>query len=390
MILLLAVIYVVFISLGLPDSIFGVAWPVLHIELGVAESFASVYAIIVGACTSAVSLVAGKLIRKFGTGKITLFSILLTVIGLVGMSYAPNIAVMIFFAVILGYGAGAIDTGLNNFVSLHYKASHMNWLHCFWGIGVTASPLIMSFFLKEGSSWRNGYRAVAAVQIAIFLFVLFTMPLWKKAESSPVSQASEEKGDKSFFEIFKIKGVITGILSLAFYFAGENIIGTWGASYLVHIYSMPADKAAKWVSLYYGGIMLGRLLAGFAAIKLNDNKLIRLGSATSAAGIVLLLLPFKTVSLAGLLLIGVGFGPIFPSVIHSVPERFGKTYSADITGYHMFGAYAIGFAIQLAFGFTATNTSFTIFAPVLLVLAALFAAANELTTKKVRNNINGK
>lgn len=390
MILLLAVIYVVFISLGLPDSIFGVAWPVLHIELGVAESFASVYAIIVGACTSAVSLVAGKLIRKFGTGKITLFSILLTVIGLVGMSYEPNIAVMIFFAVILGYGAGAIDTGLNNFVSLHYKASHMNWLHCFWGIGVTASPLIMSFFLKEGSSWRNGYRAVAAVQIAIFLFVLFTMPLWKKAESSPVSQASEEKGDKSFFEIFKIKGVITGILSLAFYFAGENIIGTWGASYLVHIYSMPADKAAKWVSLYYGGIMLGRLLAGFAAIKLNDNKLIRLGSATSAAGIVLLLLPFKTVSLAGLLLIGVGFGPIFPSVIHSVPERFGKTYSADITGYHMFGAYAIGFAIQLAFGFTATNTSFTIFAPVLLVLAALFAAANELTTKKVRNNINGK
>lgn len=200
--LLLAVIYIVFISLGLPDSVFGVAWPVIHSDLGIAESFASVYSIIVGVCTSAVSIFAGVLIRKFGTGKVTAVSILLTIIGLVGISFAPNVVVMIIFAVILGYGAGAIDTGLNNFVSLHYKTQHMNWLHCFWGVGVTASPIIMSFFLKDNTSWRNGYRTIALIQAVILVIVIVTLPLWKRAEQ-PANVSEDADGKKESKKIHR-------------------------------------------------------------------------------------------------------------------------------------------------------------------------------------------
>lgn len=381
MVLLLVVIYIVFISLGLPDSIFGTAWPVLHTDLGLNESFASVYSIIVGLCTASVSLVAGISIRKFGTGKVTLVSILLTVIGLFGISFAPNIFVMIIFAVILGYGAGAIDTGLNNFVSLHYKAQHMNWLHCFWGVGVTVSPIIMSFFLRGESSWRGGYRAVGGIQFAIFLITLISMPLWKKAENGKAEEVSsdetKEKKDKSVFELFKTKGLIPSILSLGFYFGMENLLGTWGASYLVHVFSLDASLAARWVSLYFGGIMLGRLAAGFAAMKLSDNALVKCGICISAVGMMILLLPIGKAAITGLLLIGFGFGPIFPSVLHNVPERFGKEYSADFTGFHMFGSYGIGFFLQLVFGYTATYTTFKITPFVLLGIATAFIIDNR-------------
>lgn len=381
MVLLLVVIYIVFISLGLPDSIFGTAWPVLHTDLGLNESFASVYSIIVGLCTASVSLVAGISIRKFGTGKVTLVSILLTVIGLFGISFAPNIFVMIIFAVILGYGAGAIDTGLNNFVSLHYKAQHMNWLHCFWGVGVTLSPIIMSFFLRGESSWRGGYRAVGGIQFVIFLITLISMPLWKKAENGKAEEVikdeTKEKKDKSVFELFKTKGLIPSILSLGFYFGMENLLGTWGASYLVHVFSLDASLAARWVSLYFGGIMLGRLAAGFAAMKLSDNALVKCGICISAVGMMILLLPIGKAAITGLLLIGFGFGPIFPSVLHNVPERFGKEYSADFTGFHMFGSYGIGFFLQLVFGYTATYTTFKITPFVLLGIAAAFIIDNK-------------
>lgn len=382
MVLLLAVIYIVFISLGLPDSVFGVAWPVMHGELGIAENFASVYSIIVGICTSAVSIIAGVLIRKFGTGKITAASVALTVIGLVGMSYAPNIAVLIVFAVILGYGAGAIDTGLNNFVSLHYKAQHMNWLHCFWGLGVTASPIIMSFFLKEGDSWRNGYRTIALIQAVILVIVIVSLPLWKKADK-PTELSREDKSEGlPLKSILKTKALVQSIASLGFYFAMENLIGTWGASYIVHIYDLDASTASMWVSLYFGGIMTGRFISGFIALKCSDNTLIRLGIGVSLAGIIFLLLPIGKYAICGLLLVGVGFGPIFPSVLHAVPQRFGKKYSADITGFHMFGAYALGFTVQLIFGYVATATTFTITPYVLLALLAALLSLNEYVIKK--------
>lgn len=385
MLLLLIVIYLVFISLGLPDSLFGVSWPVVHMEFGLPESFASVYSVIISVCTGGVSFVSGWLIRKFGTGKVTLFSIFLTAIGLIGISISPNVVVMLICSVIMGYGAGAIDTGLNNFVSLHYKAQHMNWLHCFWGIGVTVSPMIMSQFLTgETGAWRNGYRVVALMQVAFALLVLFTLPKWKKLEP-PVSAESEEKADKSLIEILKIKGVISGIISLGLYCSMEFLLGTWGATFIVNTLGLSPDTAAMWVSLYYGGIMLGRVVAGFVSMKYSDNSLIRAGIIVCFAGMIVLLLPLGVYSLAGLLLIGVGFGPIFPSTLHAVPERFGKKYSADITGYHMGGAYAIGFGLQLIYGFVASATTFKITPFVLIALCMALAFFSEKTARTVKS-----
>ena len=386
MIGLLIVIYIVFISLGLPDSLFGVAWPVVHLEFGVAESFASVYSIVIGVCTGGVSFVAGKLIRRFGTGKVTFFSTLLTVFGLLGISIAPNLWVMMLFAVVMGYGAGAIDTGLNNYVSLHYEARHMNWLHCFWGLGVTISPIIMSLFLGgETGSWRNGYRVVALMQFAIAMIVLFTLKQWKTESSeSESTDSKKEVPDKTFLELMGMKGVLTSVLSLGFYCSGEFILGTWGATYAVNTFGLAPDVAAKWVSLYYGGIMFGRIVSGFVSMKVSDNWLIKGGMAIAAVGMVVLALPIGPVSLVGLLMIGFGFGPVFPSVLHSVPARFGTDYSADIIGYHMGGAYAIGFGIQLAYGFLASATTFAITPYILLALCAgvLIATVTTLRTLK--------
>ena len=248
MLLLLIIIYIVFISLGLPDSLFGVSWPVVHLDFGIAESFASLYSIVIAVCTGGVSFVAGKLIRRFGTGRVTLFSTLLTVFGILGISFSPNLWVMMAFAIVLGYGAGAIDTGLNNYVSLHYEARHMNWLHCFWGLGVTISPMIMSMFLGgETGSWRTGYRVVALLQSAFAMIVLATLNKWK-----PESGTSEEKQqvpDKSFVQLLRMNGVSTSILSLGFYCSGEFILGTWGATYAVNAFEIAPDVAAKWVSL---------------------------------------------------------------------------------------------------------------------------------------------
>lgn len=389
MIGLLIVIYIVFISLGLPDSLFGVSWPVVHLDFGVQESFASVYTIIIAVCTGGVSFVAGKLIRRFGTGRVTFYSTLLTVVAMVGISFAPNLLVMMLFAVIMGYGAGAIDTGLNNYVSLHYEARHMNWLHCFWGVGVTTSPMIMSLFLGgENGSWRSGYRVVAMLQFAIAMIVLATLNKWKgESEDSGNGEETRQIPDKTFGQLVRMKGVGTSILSLGFYCGGEFLLGTWGATYAVNVFGLSPDVAAKWVSLYYGGIMLGRIVSGFVSMKVSDNRLIKGGMMIAAAGMVVLALPIGSLSLAGLLLIGFGYGPVFPSVLHSVPARFGMDYSADITGYHMGGAYAIGFALQLVFGFLASATTFTITPFVLLVLCAgvLLATASTLNALKKRH-----
>lgn len=381
---ILIVIYIVFISLGLPDSIFGVAWPVVHKDFGIDQNFASIYSIITGVCSGGASFLGGKLIRKFGTPAVTMVSILLTVLGLVGMSFSPNIWVMMLFAVVLGYGAGAIDTGLNNYVSLHYKARHMSWLHCFWGIGVTASPMIMSAFLGEGTgSWRGGYRAVAAIQIAIALIVLFSLKFWRKLDSSLTKKENDEGLPKDKIKISSFKGIAASILTLGFYCSMEFTVGTWGATYLVNSFEIAPESAARWISVYFGGIMLGRLVSGFLSIKLNDSSLIRLGLCFSLLGMLILMLPDEAVSHWGLLLIGFGFGPVFPSVLHAVPERFGKEYSADITGFHMGGAYAVGFAFQLVFGFVASATTFKITAPVLIAVCALAFIMNEITLKRI-------
>ncbi len=386
MIAILVVIYIVFISLGLPDSLFGAAWPVVHKDFVIDESFASLYGIITGVCVGGVSFVAGKVIRKFGTPLVTLVSTLLTVLGLLIMSFSPNIVVMMLGAVVLGYGAGVIDTALNNFVSLHYKAQHMNWLHAFWGVGVTISPLILSLFLSgETGSWRNGYCVIALIQFSIAIIIALSLKKWRTVKENNSAQEVSTENKKGFIEILRIKGVLTSLLSQGLYCSMEFLLGTWGASFLVHIHALQPDEAAKWISLYFCGITVGRIISGFISMKASDNTMIRLGIATSFVGIIVLALPVGKISLLGLLLIGVGFGPIFPSILHSVPDRFGEEYSADITGFHMGGAYGIGFGIQLIFGFVATATTFNITTIVLLALCIGLFLANEITIKKLKN-----
>lgn len=385
---LLIVIYIAFVSLGLPDSLFGVSWPVVHVEFGTPESFASLYSIITGICTGGVSFIAGTLIRKFGTGKVTFFSTLLTALGLIGISFSPNIVVMMVFTVIMGYGAGAIDTGLNNFVSLHYKAKHMNWLHCCWGLGVTVSPIIMSAFLGGEGTWRNGYRVVALLQFLIALIILASLKKWniKPKTVAEAENAQKNLPKKSLFDLLKEKGMITSILSLGLYCGGEFMIGTWGATYAVNVFAVSPDEAAKWISLYFGGIMVGRIISGFLSEKLSDNTLIKGGMALAAAGMVILFLPIGKTALLGLLLIGIGYGPVFPSVLHSVPSRFGADYSADITGYHMGGAYGIGFLVQLIYGYVASATTFAITPFVLLALGLGVIAATVVTLKALKKH----
>lgn len=384
--MVLIVIYIVFISLGLPDSLLGATWPVVHNELNISESFASVYSIIVGASTGISSFIAGKVIRKFGTAKITLFSISLTVLGLFGISFSNNFVVMGIFYIILGLGAGAIDTGLNNYVSLNYKASHMNWLHCFWGIGVTASPVIMSFFLNSDiGSWRNGYRIIALIQLAIAFLVGFVLRKWQNAEKQMVSvYTHNDLENVGIKKIIKMRGVVLSIISLGIYCGMEFLVGTWGATYIVNALSLSPNIAAKWVSLYYLGIMFGRLISGFISIKFSDKALIRIGLIIAFIGIIMLILKERNTSLIAMLIIGFGYGPIFPSILHSIPQKFGEKYSVDITGYHMGLAGVLGYLSQLIFGYIASATTFKIMPIVILLLCVCLFIVHEFTLIKLR------
>ncbi len=385
---LLIVIYIAFVSLGFPDSLFGVTWPVVHLEFGLPESFGSVYSVVTAVSTGGIAFIAGPLLRKFGTGRVTFFSTLLTALGLIGISFSPNIIVMMICTIIMGYGAGAIDTGLNNFVSLHYKAKHMNWLHCCWGLGVTISPMIMSAFLGGDGTWRGGYRVVALIQFAIALIILASLKKWNvqpKAVAETES-AQKELPKKSFLDLLKEKGMVTSILSLGLYCAGEFTIGTWGATYAVNVLAISPDEAAKWISLYFCGIMVGRIIAGFLSEKLSDNTLIKGGMVIAAVGMIVMLLPIGKTALVGLLLIGMGYGPVFPSVLHSVPARFGAEYSADITGYHMSGAYGVGFVIQFAFGYIASATTFAIMPFMLLAFGLGVIGTTIVTLRKLKKS----
>ncbi|MBQ8177976.1 MAG: MFS transporter [Clostridia bacterium] len=392
MVLLLVVIYITFISLGLPDSLFGVAWPLVHLDFGLPESFGSLYSIIIAFSTGGVSFFAGPLIKKFGTGWVTAVSVILTAIGLLGISFAPNIYVMIACAIVSGLGAGAIDTGLNNFVSLHYKAIHMNWLHCFWGVGVTVSPLIMSVFLK-GGEWKMGYRAVSFIQFGIAIIVFISLFLWRKydkrePESAVYVQDEQVKKEKiSIKKMLLSPGVITGILSLGFYCIVEFLMGTWGASYLVNARGMDVDKAAQMVSIYYGGIMIGRFISGIVSLKVNDKNLIRGGASILLLGVIMLAIPNEITIYIGMLLIGVGCGPIFPSTLHSVPLRHGAELSTYVTGYYMTGAYTIGFLTQVVFGYVATALSFEIMPYIMICIVGIMLVLVEVTNKKTAKEI---
>lgn len=350
---ILAIVYITFISLGLPDSLFGVAWPVMHSDLGMPVSYASIISIITGVSSCVMSLLAGMLIKKVGTSRLTFVSVVLTACGLLGTRFADNLWMLIIFAIMLGIGAGAVDTALNYYVSNNYKAKHINWLHCFWGVGVVISPLVMSPFLQTGD-WRGGYTTIAIIQFAIAFIILCSLPYWRKIEKKQflVAESQEKTTQKiGFFGILKRKGVKSSILLFSFYCSMEFLMITWGASYLVNTKSITAALASNLMTLYYGGVMLGRLLSGFLTVRLRDRQLIWAGAFISLFGIVILALPIGIYSVAGLFLVGFGFGPIFPSALHATSYRFKGEVASYLTGYQLAFGYGIGFLSQLVFGY---------------------------------------
>ena len=337
---LLILIYLAFISLGLPDSLLGAAWPVAYAQLGVPVSYAGLISIFITGGTVISSLLSVRAIRRFGTGGVTAVSVLMTAAALFGFSYAKDFVFLLLLAIPLGLGAGSIDAALNNYVALHYKASHMSFLHCCWGVGATISPLIMAYYLQQSGNWRGGYHTVSLIQFALAAFLLVTLPLWNKVPHT-VSQevAAEAKLIDNRLAIRK-QGAFLAVLSFFFYCAGETTAGLWAATYFVNVRGVTPSVAATWGSLFFFGIMGGRLISGLLAIKVREKTLINIGIVLAALGALVLALPLPGAgSLAGLMLYGLGCAPVFPNLIHITPKRFGAAYSQAIIGLQMAAAY---------------------------------------------------
>ncbi|MDN4526016.1 MFS transporter [Fictibacillus fluitans] len=383
----LVIIYLAFISLGLPDSLLGAAWPVMQKDYGVSLDTAGLLSMSMAGGTIISSLASGKVIGRFGTGKVTFVSVLMTAVALLGFYFAPSLVWLFIFAIPLGLGAGAVDAGLNNYVATHYKAHHMSWLHCFWGVGATLGPIIMSQFISNQQSWRNGYLTIAIIQFALVVVLFLTLPLWKKAggtgtdETKEVPASTRESDEPLKKENpLRIKGVKLAMLSFLLYCGAEAAAGLWGSSFLVAVKDLPAGVAAQWVSLYYGGITAGRLITGFVTFKLSNMALIRSGLVISLFGAVLVFLPLPSLFLlTGFILIGMGFAPIFPCMIHETPVRFGKEHSQAIIGYQMALAYTGSTFIPPLLGLLAARSTIGIFPYFIAILiVALFVCSERL------------
>lgn len=381
--LLLLIIYLSFISLGLPDTLLGAAWPVMRFELGVPLSGAGLLAMIVTAGTILSSFFSGRLIQRMGTGKLTLCSVLLTAMALLGYGFAGSFVWLVLMAVPLGLGAGAVDAGLNNHVALHYKARHMNWLHSFWGVGATLGPLLMAFHLTRASGWQGGYRTIALLQFLLVGLLFLSLPLWRKQEEGQGRQQVEvvalSRRRWSFKEVLTLSGMKVALAAFFCYSSLEMATGLWGSSFLVSVKGLSPEQAARWLSFYYGGITLGRMLSGFATWGISNGKLIRGGAVVALIGVLTLLLPLPAAfSMPGLILIGLGCAPIFPSMLHETPRRFGKDASEMVMGIQMAFAYTGGTLMPPLLGVLAMRAGLKIFPWFLLLLVLSLLGFSEL------------
>ncbi len=372
MVLLLVIIYLAFISLGLPDSLLGSAWPSMYGGLGVGIDSAGVLSMTISVGTVLSSLLSGRVIRRFGTGAVTFVSVLMTAVALLGFSFSGNFIMLFVFAVPLGLGAGSVDAALNNFVALHYKARHMSWLHCFWGVGASLGPVVMAYSLVRLQSWNAGYRIISLLQFALVAALLCSLPLWKKAGTP--ENAGEATGRKvlPMRRLIALPGAKQVLLSFFCYCAIESTVGLWGSSYLVTMRGVPAATAASWISLYFAGITLGRFLSGFLAIRLRHKQMVQLGQLVLGAGVGILFLPLHSYfALAGLFLIGLGCAPVYPSLIHETPINFGAEVSQSMIGLQMACAYVGSTCMPPLFGLLGAKVSYGLFPVYIGVLLLL-------------------
>ena len=379
--LLLALIYVSFISLGLPDSLLGSAWPQMQESLGVSLSLGGVISFIITASTILSSLMSHRVIQRFGTGGITMCSVAMTALALFGFSLSNSFFALCLWAIPYGLGAGSVDAALNNFIALHCKAKHMSWLHCFWGIGATGGPYIMGLCLSRGMGWQAGYRTISFLQMALTLILLLSLPLWKKQELPISGGETVRPQTPQWGKLLKRPGVKAALTAFFFYSALELTTGLWGSSYMVAVRGISAETAAKWISLFYLGITAGRFFSGFLTLRFSDDAMVRLGEGTAIMGILLILLPLHTLFLClGLILTGLGCAPIYPSLLHATPQRFGKSLSQSLMGTQMAISYLGSTTMPPVSGFLSEKISMGLY-PVLLLV---FALSMTILTEKGR------
>jgi len=379
--LLLAIIYLSFISLGLPDSLLGAAWPVMQAQMGVPLSYAGIIFSTICAGTIVSSLLSDRLTKKLGAGLVTAGSVFLTAAAIFGFSVSGRFWTLCLWAVPYGLGAGAIDAALNNYVALRYASRHMNWLHCCWGVGAAISPYVMGRALSA-SGWNQGYRTIAAIQIALAAFLFISLPLWRKQSADIPNQ--QDRPILKLPQILRIKGVKLVLAAFFGYCALEAAASLWASSYLVLHRGVHPETAARYASFFFIGITAGRFLCGFISDKIGDRNMIRVGIAVTAAGIAALWLPVKSdwLCLNGLVLIGLGCAPVYPAIIHATPANFGKENAQAVIGVQMASAYAGSTLMPPLFGWLAGRFGIACFPVFLLCFAALMLTMTEGLNRK--------
>lgn len=381
--LLLALIYLAFISLGLPDSLLGSAWPVMQGELQVPLSFAGVITMIIAGGTIVSSLFAARVIRRLGTGPVTALSVALTAVALLGFSLSHSPAALCLWAIPYGLGAGAVDSALNNYAAIHFSSRHMSWLHAFWGVGVTISPNIMSFCLARNLGWAMGYRSVAVLQIILTAVLFLSLPLWKGAKPSADTAVSKTL---TISQALRIPGVPFVLLAFFGFCALECTAGLWASSYLVEFRQVGVETAARFAALFYLGETAGRFLNGLVADRFGDVKMIRVGVLTMLVGVVLVGLPLNSdlPALIGLVIVGLGAAPVYPCIIHSTPIRFGPEHSQSLVGIQMACAYVGSTFMPPLFGLLAQQVSIGLYPLYLGLFTLLMLVMTERLNKTVR------
>lgn len=377
--LLLAIIYLSFISLGLPDSLLGSAWPTMYPQLGVPVSYSGIIFMIISVGTIISSLQSDRLTRRLGTGKVTAISVAMTAAALFGFSISHAFWQLCLWAIPYGLGAGSVDASLNNYVALHYESKHMSWLHCMWGVGAASGPYIMGAVITGGGTWNGGYRCIAIIQVVLTAVLLFSLPLWKgrpqvKDETGSVVEAKA----LSVKQVLKVSGVKNVLVCFFCYCALEQTTGLWASSYLTLYKGVPAETAASFASMFFIGITIGRALNGFLAMKLNDVQMVRMGQVVVACGIVVMLLPLgAAASLAGFVMVGLGCAPIYPCLIHATPTHFGADKSQAIIGIQMACAYVGTSLMPPLFGLIAEHITVSLLPVYLVIILALMVVMHE-------------
>ena len=390
--MLLFIIYLAFISLGLPDSLLGSAWPTIYRQFNVPVSYMGFVSMIISFCTIISALMSDRLTKKLGTGKITALSTALTAVGLFGFSFSSQYWMLCLWALPYGLGAGSIDAALNNFVALHFKSRHMSWLHCMWGIGASFGPYVMSYCITKHDSWNMGYATIGIIQSVLTFVIIISLPLWnKRSEEDGTDDGAKSSNRKalSIKEILAIPGAKEILITFFCYCAVEQTAGQWAASYLTIFKDVPAATAASFASLFYIGITVGRAFSGFLTIRFNDTQMIHIGQGIIALGIILLFLPLgDIVSLAGLIIIGLGCAPIYPCVIHSTPSLFGADKSQAVIGVQMAAAYVGTTLMPPLFGLLANHISFALFPFYLGIILVLMIVMYMNVIKKTGSTVS--